>query len=109
MNFAFTEEQEQLRQEVRDFLEAEIAQGTFQPREDSWMVGRSLREVALPSQVGAIVAAVRQADGGAVYTPGARFVLKAGQTLILIGRKGVASLIAKLKGPAGGDDVNAEA
>lgn len=41
MNFAFTEEQEQLRQEVRDFLEAEIAQGTFQPREDSWMVGFS--------------------------------------------------------------------
>ena len=41
MNFAFTEEQQQLRQEVRDFLEAEIARGTFQPREDSWMVGDS--------------------------------------------------------------------
>ena len=41
MNFAFTEEQEQLRQEVRDFLEAEIAQGTFQPKEDAWMVGLS--------------------------------------------------------------------
>ncbi|MFC2067333.1 acyl-CoA dehydrogenase family protein [Chloroflexota bacterium] len=41
MNFAFTEEQEQLRREVRDFLEAEIAQGTFQPREDAWMVGNS--------------------------------------------------------------------
>ena len=41
MNFAFTEEQQQLRQEVRDFLEAEIVQGTFQPKEDAWMVGLS--------------------------------------------------------------------
>jgi len=41
MEFRFTEEQEKLRQEVRDFLEAELRAGSFTPMLDSWVVGFS--------------------------------------------------------------------
>ncbi len=41
MDFKFTEAQETFRQEVRNFLEEEIRQGTFQPRCDGWMQGYS--------------------------------------------------------------------
>ena len=41
MDFQFTPEQEQFRQEVKDFLEAEIKQGTFQPSCDAWIQGYS--------------------------------------------------------------------
>ena len=41
MDFLLTEEQQELREEVRSFLDAEISRGTFQPQEDSWMHGYS--------------------------------------------------------------------
>jgi len=41
MDFAFTPEQESFRREVRDFLEVEINQGTFQPMCDGWIQGFS--------------------------------------------------------------------
>ncbi len=41
MDFKFTEEQERFRQEVRNFLEEEIRQGTFQPSCDAWIQGYS--------------------------------------------------------------------
>jgi len=41
MDFKFTEEQERFRQEVRDFLEEEIRQGTFKPSCDAWIQGYS--------------------------------------------------------------------
>ncbi|MFH1087376.1 MAG: acyl-CoA dehydrogenase family protein [Chloroflexota bacterium] len=41
MDFRFTEEQSKFRQEVRDFLEAEIRQDAFKPAIDAWMRGRS--------------------------------------------------------------------
>ena len=41
MDFKFTEEQEKFRKEVRDFLEGEINQGTFQPSCDAWIQGYS--------------------------------------------------------------------
>lgn len=37
MDFKFTEEQERFRQEVRNFLEEEIRQGTFEPKCDAWI------------------------------------------------------------------------
>ncbi len=39
MDFRFSQEQQQLRQEVRDFLEAEIGQGLWQPNCDAWITG----------------------------------------------------------------------
>ncbi len=41
MDFKFTEEQERFRQEVRDFLEGEIRQGSFKPSCDAWIQGYS--------------------------------------------------------------------
>jgi len=67
---------------------------------DSWMVGRTLRELALPARVGAIVAAVRRSDGQPVYNPGSDLKLQTGDTLILIGRRNIASLIQGLECPA---------
>ena len=39
MDFSFTEEQKKLRQEVRYFLEGEIAQGLWEPACDAWIQG----------------------------------------------------------------------
>jgi alkylation response protein AidB-like acyl-CoA dehydrogenase len=41
MDFEFTEEQEQFRKEVRDFLEKEIADGAWEPSCDAWIQGLS--------------------------------------------------------------------
>lgn len=41
MDFKFTEEQEKFRKEVKDFLEAEIKAGVFQPSCDAWIQGYS--------------------------------------------------------------------
>jgi len=41
MDFKFTEEQERFRQEVRDFLEGELRQGSFTPTVDAWIQGFS--------------------------------------------------------------------
>lgn len=41
MDFRLTPEQEQLKAEVRAFLEAELAAGGFQPTDNSWMVSYS--------------------------------------------------------------------
>jgi len=41
MDFKFSEEQEKFRQEVRDFLEEELRQGTFKPSCDAWIQGYS--------------------------------------------------------------------
>ncbi|MBI2288006.1 MAG: acyl-CoA dehydrogenase family protein, partial [Chloroflexi bacterium] len=41
MDFKFTEEQERFRQEVRNFLEEELKQGSFQPSCDAWIQGYS--------------------------------------------------------------------
>ncbi|MFC2051781.1 acyl-CoA dehydrogenase family protein [Chloroflexota bacterium] len=41
MDFRFTEEQERFRQEVSDFLEEEIRQGSFKPSCDAWIQGFS--------------------------------------------------------------------
>ncbi len=55
MDFGFTLEQESFRQEVRDFMEAEISQGTFQPICDGWIQGYSpefTRKVAAKGWIG---------------------------------------------------------
>jgi alkylation response protein AidB-like acyl-CoA dehydrogenase len=39
MDFSFTPEQEALRQEVRSFLEQELAQGLWRPQCDAWIQG----------------------------------------------------------------------
>ncbi len=41
MDFRFTEEQEAFRKEVREFLEEELRQGSFEPRCDAWLTQSS--------------------------------------------------------------------
>lgn len=41
MDFRFTEDQERVRREVRDFLEGALRQGSFEPRCDAWIEGYS--------------------------------------------------------------------
>lgn len=41
MDFKWTQAQEEFRQEVRGFLEKELADGTFTPVEDGWSIGYS--------------------------------------------------------------------
>jgi alkylation response protein AidB-like acyl-CoA dehydrogenase len=38
MDFKFTDQQESFRQEIRDFLEAEIKQGLWEPKVDAWIM-----------------------------------------------------------------------
>ncbi|KPK85784.1 MAG: hypothetical protein AMJ81_02790 [Phycisphaerae bacterium SM23_33] len=78
-------------------LELEMDQLTLS--DDSAMAGRTLRELALPARVGAMVVAVRRPDGQAVYNPGPDLALAAGDTLVLIGKKGVAVAIQELGCP----------
>lgn len=55
MDFEFSEEQRRFRQEVRDFLEQEIRQGSFKPSCDAWIMGYSpefTRKVAQRGWIG---------------------------------------------------------
>lgn len=92
-----------LRPAMVDFVEmahkgVDLEMDQLTMRQESPMVGRTLRELALPSRVGAMVVAVRRPDGQAVYNPGPDLALAAGDTLVLIGKKGVASAIQELGG-----------
>ncbi|KAF0121428.1 MAG: acyl-CoA dehydrogenase, partial [bacterium] len=41
MDFSFTKEQENLRQEVRDFLETKVRDGEFQVKSNGWVESHS--------------------------------------------------------------------
>lgn len=98
-----------LRPAMVDFVEmahkgVELEMDKLTLAADSPMVGQTLRELSLPSRVGAMVVAVSRSDGHAVYNPGPDVALAGGDTLVLIGRKGIAGVIEKL-GPTGTDAV----
>ena len=52
MDFEFSQEQEKFRQEVRDFLEEELRQGTFKPSCDAWIQGFSIEFTKKVAQKG---------------------------------------------------------
>lgn len=55
MDFKFSKEQEEFREEVRSFLEEELRQGSFQPSCDAWIQGYSLeftRKIAQRGWIG---------------------------------------------------------
>jgi len=96
-----------LRPAIVDFVEmaqkgVELEMDQLTLKAGSGMIGRTLRELALPTRVGGMVAAVARADGTVVYNPGPDFTLSPGETLVLIGKRGVASAIQELEGAAGG-------
>ena len=67
-------------------------------RPGSEMVGRTLRELALRSRAGATVVVVQRSDGTALYNPGPEVALSSGDSLVLIGKRGVAAAIRELGG-----------
>ena len=90
-----------LRPAMVDFVEMahkgvdlELDQLTLEA--DSPMLGQTLRQLALPSRVGAMVVAVRHPDGTALYNPGPEVGLAVGDTVVLIGKRGVASALQQL-------------
>ena len=91
-----------LRPAVVDFVEmahrgVDLEMEQLQLAEDCELVGRTLRELALPSRVGAQVVAIRRISGEAVYHPTSEYKLAAGDTLVLVGQRGVATAVQKLQ------------
>ncbi len=75
MDFKFTEEQERFRQEVRDFLEGEIRQGSFKPSCDAWIQGYSLEFTKKVAQRGWIGLTWPKEYGGQGRSNIDRFIL----------------------------------
>ena len=63
---------------------------------DSPMRGRKLRESGLRGKTGAMVVAIKRADGQTLYSPDAEAVFEAGDTLIIVGPTGVSSRLDKM-------------
>ncbi len=91
-----------LRPAMVDFVEMahkgvdlEMDQLTLGP--DSAMGGHTLRQLSLPSRAGAMVVVVQRVDGTALYSPGPEVTVSSGDTLVLIGRRGLARAIQKLQ------------
>jgi len=64
---------------------------------ESRLADKTLRDLALPNRTGAMVVAVRRADGQTVYSPGPNLLISAGDTLILVGKVGCAEVVQKLQ------------
>ncbi len=91
-----------MRPAVVDFVEMahrglDLEMDQLQLTETSSMVGQTLRELELPRRIGAVVVAVRRADGSAVYQPTPELKLNAGDTVVFVGRRGAGLEVHKLQ------------
>lgn len=96
-----------LRPAVVDFVEMaqageELEVDQLHLAENSPLVGKTIRALALPARIGVHIVAVRRADGAKIFHPTADMELGAGDTLILLGAIGAAaaveSAVAKVRG-----------
>ena len=90
------------RPNVVDFVE--IAQHGVQLEMDEYVVtessplrGRKLRDSLLRERTGAIIVAIKRADGKTLYSPDADAVLTAGDTLIIVGPTGVSAQLERIQ------------
>lgn len=95
-----------LRPTMIDFVEiahkgVDLEMDQLTVTEGSVLSGKTLRELALPSRVGAMVVAIRRPDGSALYHPGPEVMPMTGDTLVLIGKHGMDEKIERLQ-KAGG-------
>lgn len=95
-----------LRPAVVDFVEMahrglDLELDQMQIAEGSPLVGKSLKELALPRRTGAHIVAVQRASGEAVYQPTPEMALAEGDTLVLVGKRGVAAAVAMLQPETG--------
>jgi len=91
-----------LRPAVVDFVEmahrgVELEMDELKLTPQSALVGKTLEELELPRRLGAHVIAISRADGQAIYHPTPELRLTSGDTLILVGRRGVAGAIQALQ------------
>ncbi len=91
-----------MRPAVVDFVEMahrgiDLEMDQLQLGEGSELAGKTLRELELPRKIGAVVVAVRRGDGSAVYHPTPELKLAAGDTLVVVGRRGAASAVSKVQ------------
>jgi voltage-gated potassium channel len=91
-----------VRPAVVDFVEMahrgiELEMEQLNISEGSRLTGRTLEELALPRRIGAQVVAIRRADAQTVYQPTPDLKLAAGDTLVLVGRKGSSAAVQKLQ------------
>jgi len=91
-----------LRPAVVDFVEiasrgVDLELDQLQVGEGSRLVGKTLEQLELPRRTGAHVVAVRRAGGEAVYHLTPQLELQAGDTIILVGRRGAAAAVQKLQ------------
>jgi voltage-gated potassium channel len=63
----------------------------------SSLTGKTLLELELPRKTGAVVVAIQRADGTPIYQPTSDMVLKSGDTLVLVGKKGAAQKVQQLQ------------
>lgn len=63
----------------------------------SSLTGKTLLELELPRKTGAVVVAIQRADGTPIYQPTSDMVLKPGDTLVLVGKKGAAQKVQQLQ------------
>jgi len=91
-----------LRPAVVDFVEmahrgVELEMDELKLAPQSTLVGKTLEQLGLPRRIGAHVIAISRADGEAVYHPTSDLRLASGDTLILVGQRGVAGAIQTLQ------------
>jgi len=95
-----------LRPAVVDFVEMahrglELEMEQLEVVERSSLVGRTLQQLALPGRIGAHLVAVCRAGGEVIYQPTPALTLAAGDTIVLVGPKGVAAAVEKLQRQTG--------
>ncbi|MDY7011314.1 MAG: potassium channel protein [Planctomycetota bacterium] len=94
-----------LRPAMVDFVEmahkgVDLEMDQLVVQEGSGITGRTLRDLALPSRVGATVVAIRRPDGTALHNPGPEVKPAVGDTMVLIGKHGMNEAIEKLQQPS---------
>ncbi|WP_103065706.1 MULTISPECIES: TrkA family potassium uptake protein [unclassified Petrotoga] len=52
---------------------------------NSWVIGKSLKEIALPDKVDMIVIAVRKKDNNSIFNPKANTIIEEGDVIIVLG------------------------
>lgn len=91
-----------LRPAVVDFVEmahkgVELEMDQLSLSAQSRLIGKTLEELELPRRTGTHVVAVSHASGETTYHPTPDLRLVAGDTLVLIGRRGAATAVEKLQ------------
>jgi len=91
-----------LRPAVVDFVEVahkglDLEMDQIELSGQSELLEKTLEELELRRRIGVHVAAIRRADGQTIYQPAPEVTLRAGDTLILIGKRGAAAALHELR------------